>query len=258
MRAGLAVLLLLLATPASACLDWDDVCITPVWRTTQFEVGTDLAFPDVAQVGPAHEDALNVTGVNPSGGPWLATFDDVYTDSTTCVEAIESLPGGKQCAGVCARLGGLKAVCAQTCNQKTVGTLELGVLNTVTKAIVALKPNVSVPLDTYGGSIPPANCGGSGAGATSYHAYCQLFVTCLSIVTDDLSITATATMHYRGSGLKNDPSRYSFEASLTLGGSSSWSGLLPVGVPLVGVNGVISTSIEQNRMSFFNYQVSGL
>lgn len=263
MRATL-LLLLLLAGPAHAqCppfpLDMSGTqvadCFRAVLRPTQITAGQDTAAP----LPPlTTHSALNVAGQNPPGGPWLTVYDlaDYGTGTTVCVDSIESLPGGKQCGGVCALVtegANGRAICAQSCNQKSAGTLELGTLNLATGAITALKPNVAIPFDTYGGSIPPANCELRPDGAC--HAYCQWARTCLTVSIVGGQLVAIATAEMRGSGPKNDPSRYDPTASTTLVGTSSYVGALPANVAQTGRTGILATAIEQQRISFTGFTV---
>lgn len=234
-----------------------DDCMRDVLRGDQITVGLDTAAPR-----PPLEPhpALNIAGQNPPGGPWLTVYDpvDFGGSVTVCVDAIESLPGGKQCGGICALItegAGGRAVCAKTCNQKAAGSLELGTLNVGTGVITALHPNVPVALDTYGGSVPPANCELRADGAC--HAYCQWFRTCLTVVIAPTgTLTATATAWLRGTGLKNDPSRYDpNDPTLTLIGTVVYVGVQPAGVATSGKIGILGAAIEQQRISFTNFSV---
>lgn len=231
-------------------------CFRHVLRPAQFTAGQDTAAP----LPPlTTHSALNVAGQHPPGGPWLTLYDlaDYGTGTTACVDSIESLPGGKQCGGVCALVteGATgRAICAQTCNQKSAGSLKLGTLNLATGAITNLKPDLAGPFDTYGGTIPPANCELRADGAC--HAYCQWARTCLSVSLIGGQLQAIATAEMRGSGPKNDASRYDPNAPATLVGAVSYVGAIPANVATSGRTGILATALEQQRISFTNFTVS--
>lgn len=221
-----------------------------VLRANEISLGPDLG--EQAPGYPSHF-AMNFQGKAPPSTAWLAVCDRAsFGDSTVCADMLDSEINGEQCGGVAALVteGPVgRAIVARSCDAKGTDTLRLGLLNTSTGVVTPLATtNLLGRIDTYGGSIPPANCDHH-QNQADFHMYCQWVRTCLTVATNqDGTVTFTARSWLRGSGPKNDPSRNDPNSdSLTLIGTATWTGPRPANVATsgkIGLMGTVTQGIE--------------
>ena len=220
--------------------------------------------PDLGEQKPPllPHTAVNFEGQSPPNTAWLTVHDQaVFGDGTVSADMIDSEINGEQCGGVAALVtegASGRAIVARSCDAKGTDTLRLGVLNTATGVVTSLvNTNLFGRIDTYGGSVPPANCDHN-RGQLDYHMYCQWVKTSLTVTTNQNgTVTFTATSWLRGTGLKNDPSRNEpTSPDLTLIGTATWTGARPANVATTGKIGLVGTATQGwERISMANLRV---
>ncbi|MEX0681955.1 MAG: hypothetical protein WED85_02870 [Dehalococcoidia bacterium] len=230
-----------------------------VLRAGEISLGSDLG--EQAPGYPSHF-AMNFEGQSPPNTAWLSVCDQALSgDATVCADMLDSEINGEQCGGVAALVtegASGRAIVARSCDAKGTDMLRLGVLNTATGVVTPLvNTNLFGRTDTYGGSVPPANCDHH-QNQADYHMYCQWVRTCLTVATNqDGTVTFTARSWLRGSGPKNDPSRNDpNSAALTLIGTATWTGPRPGNVAASGKVGLMGTATQAwERASLTNLAV---
>jgi hypothetical protein len=237
----------------------DLASLRAVLRASEISLG-----PDLGQQKPPllPHTAINFQGQSPPNTAWLAIFDGAtYGDATVCADMIDSEINGEQCGGVATLVteGATgRAIVARSCDAKGTDTLRLGVLDVSTGVVTPLaNTDLHGRIDTYGGSIPPANCNHN-RNQLDYHMYCQWVRTCLTVESGPAGqVSFTATSSLRGTGLKDDPSRNDpYSPYLTLIGTATWTGARPAGVAAFGKIGLVGTATQGwERLSLTNFVV---
>jgi hypothetical protein len=233
--------------------------LRPVLRANEISLGQD-----VGEQAPGYEShfAMNFVGQAPPSGAWLAVCDNAtYGAAKVCADHIDSEINGEQCGGVAALVtegANGRAIVARSCDAKGTDTLRLGVLNMSTGIVTALATmNLNSKIDTYGGTLPPANCDHN-RGQPDFHMYCQWIRTCLTVANNaDGTVTFIASSWLRGSGPKNDPSRNDPNSPTpTLIGTATWTGPRPPGITREGKIGLVGTATQGlQRVSLTNLTI---
>jgi hypothetical protein len=213
---------------------------------------------------PGPHTAAVLRGQSPPNTAWLAAYDPApvgsarYGDGETCVEVLDAEINGEQCGGVailitegsnqvsgaCGAADG-GAFVFRVCDAKNTDTQRLGKVNLCTGVITPLaSTNLAGAIDTYAGTMPPANCDHN-RGQEDWHMYCQWVQVCLRLETVGPLVTLTGRSWLVGAGLKGDATRNDpNDPTRTLIGTTVWTGLRPANIGATGLIGVVGSATQ--------------
>jgi hypothetical protein len=212
---------------------------------------------------PGYHSSARLVSNTASKTAWLAAYDPapagtaLYGDGETCVESLDAQIDGEQCGGIAVLItpgsnqfsgscgaadGG--AYMFTACDAKGTDTQRLSRVNLCTGVITELaKTDLFGKIDTYGGTVPPANCDHNRAQA-DWHMYCQWVQVCLRLETVGNTIHLTGRSWLVGAGLKGDATRNDpNHPTRTLIGTTTYTGTRAANINATGLIGVAGSSL---------------